>query len=848
MRRERRETKANLKKPEPVSVPSAPEQMRRMDRRCTLALLVLTLLVYAPALFGGNVLLPADTVPLMRPWSVVAREKFPEFRSTQNQMLGPIFEYYSWRHYARERILQGEVPLWNPNELSGNVLLGNSQSAVLYPPNVLLYLLPLWVGINLVTALHTFLTGWFLFRLLRALHLHPAAAMTGAVVWMFCGLQTVWTEFQTPTAVLCWLPGLLWAWERFRQRTAEQSAGLRSVLLCGGAIALILLAGHLHFAFYCLIAFGLYAAIPLIVERARFRMWGVLFACFMLGGLLAMAALLPTLEMGRMNFRGATTEYAASIALRLPPANLLTLLQPNLLGNPRDYQESHGYTGTFDFIEYTAYLGIPALILALSAVFCRRVEKEAGDEKRSAKIVFGIVALTGLLLALGTPLCALFFYGVPGYRQFNATARALCLFSFGLAALSAFGVETLLSAGESIRRQVGWAAGLATALVVVLGLIAFPGMGLVWQSLFTDRWFSYLVGGLLHFLAFALLTGIGIALLLKARSSVKIAAFLPWVLPVLAAADLLLWGRGFNPMTPPGMLDYPTATTDYLRQQTATRPDRMLSLETPERGIKSFIVPNYNAVVGLREVQGADSLHARRYHRFMEQVVRQMRPEQAIAFPDPNTIHLPKANHLVLDMLNVRFVTAFPDVPLDTALFKSVRRAELDIWENPRAYGEGWVVRQTESVPDLDAVVRRLSASEFDPHRTALLERTEPLTGQPTTYSLPGSLSGAENGQADVSLRAFAPHRLTYEVTTDQPGLFVMSEPSFPGWRATRDGNEVPLLTAYALLRALPLPAGTHRVEVRYEPVSYRVGLYLSVLAAGFCAGGVAVLRRKSAL
>src|SRR5262245_44668089 len=109
------------------------------DRRCVLLLLLATLAVYAPALFGGKGLLPADIVPLMRPWGVVAREKFPEFRFAQNQMLGPIFEYYCWRHSARERIPAGEVPLWNPYEPGGNVLLANSPSAVLYPPNLLLY-------------------------------------------------------------------------------------------------------------------------------------------------------------------------------------------------------------------------------------------------------------------------------------------------------------------------------------------------------------------------------------------------------------------------------------------------------------------------------------------------------------------------------------------------------------------------------------------------------------------------------------------------------------------------------------------------------------------------------------
>src|SRR5207248_9362750 len=147
--------------------------MRRANATCILVLFAATVAVYFPALFLGKVLLPADIVPLMAPWAATAREKFPDYRFAQNQLHGPIFEYYSWRHYARERMRAGEVPLWNPYELSGNVLLANSQSAVLYPPNLLLYLFPLWYGINIVTALHTFLTGLFMFLLLRALRLHP---------------------------------------------------------------------------------------------------------------------------------------------------------------------------------------------------------------------------------------------------------------------------------------------------------------------------------------------------------------------------------------------------------------------------------------------------------------------------------------------------------------------------------------------------------------------------------------------------------------------------------------------------------------------------------------------------
>ena len=94
----------------------------------------------------------------------------------------------------------------------------------------------------------------------------------------------------------------------------------------------------------------------------------------MFGSMLSMATLLPVFEMSRMNFRSGKSDYSASIALRLPPENLLTLALPNLFGSPKDYvgfhsdgtpSEGNPYWGKFDYIEYALYVGIPALHLAI---------------------------------------------------------------------------------------------------------------------------------------------------------------------------------------------------------------------------------------------------------------------------------------------------------------------------------------------------------------------------------------------------------------------------------------------------------------------------------------------------
>src|SRR5581483_7940458 len=60
---------------------------------------------------------------------------------------------FPMKAYVRERLLSGELPLWNPRLGLGRPVLGMVQPGVLYPGNLLL-LLPVPLGLNLFFALH----------------------------------------------------------------------------------------------------------------------------------------------------------------------------------------------------------------------------------------------------------------------------------------------------------------------------------------------------------------------------------------------------------------------------------------------------------------------------------------------------------------------------------------------------------------------------------------------------------------------------------------------------------------------------------------------------------------------
>jgi uncharacterized membrane protein YfhO len=77
---------------------------------------------------------------------------------------------------------------------------------------------------------------------------------------------------------------------------------------------------------------------------------------------------------------------------------------------------------------------------------------------------------------------------------------------------------------------------------------------------------------------------------------------------------------------------------------------------------------------------------------------------------------------------------------------------------------------------------------------------------------------------ATISIVEHKPNFLKYEATVQGQGLAVFSEIYYPGWKATIDGTEVPVLRADYILRALEVPAGKHTITFSFEPKPYTVG------------------------
>ena len=83
------------------------------------------------------------------------------------------------------------------------------------------------------------------------------------------------------------------------------------------------------------------------------------------------------------------------------------------------------------------------------------------------------------------------------------------------------------------------------------------------------------------------------------------------------------------------------------------------------------------------------------------------------------------------------------------------------------------------------------------------------------------------------------------ELTIDTPQLLCMAIPYSPGWKASVDGTEAPVLIANERYLGVSVPAGSHTVEFRYRTPYKYGGLALSLAGVTALAAVVLVTEKR---
>jgi uncharacterized membrane protein YfhO len=168
-------------------------------------------------------------------------------------------------------------------------------------------------------------------------------------------------------------------------------------------------------------------------------------------------------------------------------------------------------------------------------------------------------------------------------------------------------------------------------------------------------------------------------------------------------------------------------------------------------------------------------------------------------------------------MLNAKYLLFEQNLPFDHLKFVHFDKSKnMKVYENLNVLPRAWFVDSIEVHSESKKIWNRLNAKEFNPRKTALVEK--PITG----ILAPDSTA--------VQITNHDLHEISLETYNDKSAFLVLSEVYYPaGWNAYIDGVKTDIYASNYILRGIKVPEGNHTITFKFEPKTYFLSKTLSI-------------------
>jgi hypothetical protein len=180
---------------------------------------------------------------------------------------------------------------------------------------------------------------------------------------------------------------------------------------------------------------------------------------------------------------------------------------------------------------------------------------------------------------------------------------------------------------------------------------------------------------------------------------------------------------------------------------------------------------------------------------------------------------------------------------------------------NAGAMGHVWLTERVREFPDRPSVFEALLNPKAFLENEVYTEKApdgKAVLLPPASRHLPGSSSpsllqrltdwgrGAFQKSPSLEENRHSPCEAQLMISAPRGGYLVFDESYAPGWHAWVDGQPEPIFRAYGLWMAVLIKeTGNHQVFFRYEPASFRLGLFISLFSGAVMILGLALNRRR---
>jgi hypothetical protein len=724
----------------------------------------------------------------------------------------------------------GAIPTWLPHVYGGLPWFANP-GMTWYPFRFLADLvLPATRIFPAIYVLQTTVAGFGAYLLARELGSRRWIALLAGLSFQFTGQFMSWVFAGHDGRMIGLSSGPLFFYFLHR---GIRTGRLAPFVGASATIGFAMLSFQIQTAYYVLLGGAIWSVFLLIQQgwirkpKPLIRRLALGFGAVMFAFALNAVNFLPFLDYVDQSPRGGEGRgYEYAVAYSMAPQHVLAMAVPEQAGIrdaytdriQRKFQATGELGGENSFKLHTEYVGgFVLLLLALGLLYSRR---------NAYWLFFAGLGLFSLTIAFGgnTPIYRLYYAVLPGTRGFRTPDMGYILIPIVLTAMAAITLERLAVLREQRLAARGRPAAddrdpsFSRGTLVLIGIIALTilgGLTLGSAPLAAEGaaagWFRFaLVASLLTATLWAWLGG---------RLTTGLAAA---ALVGITVADLWTIDRQFFETMEPEIVAFRSDDVmDYLQEQTG--PFRVWVMNFPQLGGAYRGHGNYPMRFGIEQASGEHGNQIQRYNEYLGA------GEQVYTDYHNFTASIQRATEdgtptRYIGAGNIRYIVAMTELPIPG--WRLVHPGPgAYIYENSAAMPRAWLVPETEVVSESDGALTRMLEADWDPARTAFL--AEPLDVALSAGPLEGEARVIESGD----------DRLVVETSADRPALLVLAENWYPGWVATVDGIEAPLVRVNHTFQGVVVDAGEHTIETVFRPRSLYLGLTIYLICMALLVG-----------
>jgi len=787
---------------------------------CVLILSIILLILFFKFFFGGKIFLPADILRKELPWKYQASSE-----EVQNHYIADnIHVHYPWKVYLADEIKRGNFPLWCPLVGGGYPLFANPH----YQYNLFLPFLFLFdtsTAYNLVLILELFLSGLFMFILLREYKAGFSGALIASIAYMlnFYFMDTLFHEQQLGT--MMWLPLIFIFFEKYKKINKIHYLGLAALFT-----AFALFQGSIQSILFVYLAIFLYFVFELFGKKtlkqrsqSLFALVGVTIFSIFLGAI----ALIPIVEF--LSF-SADSKIGFSFLKWLKELPRILLSLPFLIGSAfPDFLGSHQALDTAKFLGlggnvngnlFKAYVGIIPLFFIIFSLLFRK-------NMLIKKYLF--IGLGPIILIVFTPLYYFLYF------------RGYIVTVFALSILAGLGADYFLKKEFDMVQSKRLLKILIILFMIIFSLIALvngvflkyedtlrtkgkefvsrqisSGSGLQydidWQLKKVDKMIDhYKITSPSMYIPLLIITLLLILVNFYIKNKMNSKIFLLIIFPIMIF-DLLRFGWQLIPFVEKSEIFPKIKSIDFLKNDKSNF--RVASVwETT----KSPPVFHPNTLLPYR-IDNIDLYESITMRTKLKDDIKNFR------------------------YLSVKYIICPPEYSIKLEnTYKEIYKKEVRILRNMDYLDK--IRFKSEVIPcdDKNKIKNIIEKKNLDIYNISLI-----LT---KNKHLKASFKDSNLNSGEI-IRT-EPNKIFIDLYMKNDGFMEIGCNYYPGWHAYVDGEKEMTYISNNIFMGVFLPKGEHSVVLSFQPLSLKLGMYISLISflslmAIIIAGNGVILNRRN--